>query len=272
MNYYNPEKHHRRSIRLRNYDYSSNGAYFITLVTKNREDIFGEIINGEMILNEIGNIVKEEWYKTAETRDNIILDEFIVMPNHFHGIIFIDNNGEGWTGGRMRYAPTEDSTEKHTIFKSTKNHLHMQYDPTEDSTEKHTIFKSTKNHLHMRYDPTEDSTEKHTIFKSPKNNLGSTIRGLKASITKKYWEKLSNCCRYEGDEGKQYETTNIIKKESIWQRNYYEHIIRNEKALNNIRKYIKENPIKWFLDKENEKGDFKKYKFKGIKEINNFEI
>ena len=89
---YNPEIHHRHSIRLKGYDYSSNGAYFITICVKNRECIFGEIINGEMYLNDYGKIVSEEWLKTEKVRKNIIIDEFVIMPNHFHGIIIIDNS------------------------------------------------------------------------------------------------------------------------------------------------------------------------------------
>ena len=232
---YDPKKHNRRSIRLKNYDYSSDGAYFITFVTKNREDFFGEIINGEMILNNFGKIIEEEWNKTEEIRDNIILDEFVVMPNHIHGIIFIDNffnsNNEGG-GGRMQYAPT-------------------QY-----------ILTDT---------PTDFSTKEKTAFISPKNNLGSIVRGLKSAMTKKYWEKMSQL-EYGGEGRMQYTTTNITFKESIWQRNYYENIIRNERALNNIRRYIKENPMKWFLDRENKNGEFEKYKFNSMKEINDFEI
>ena len=86
---YNPDKHHRRSIRLKGYDYSQPGAYYVTIVVQNRECIFGDIINGKMALNENGKIVKTEWLKTAEIRKNVKLDEFIVMPNHVHGIIII---------------------------------------------------------------------------------------------------------------------------------------------------------------------------------------
>lgn len=86
---YNPDKHHRRSIRLKGYDYSQPGAYYVTIVVQNRECIFGDISNGKMALNENGKIVKTEWLKTAEIRKNVKLDEFIVMPNHVHGIIII---------------------------------------------------------------------------------------------------------------------------------------------------------------------------------------
>jgi len=90
---YDPDKHHRRSIRLKEYDYSSAGAYFITICTYNKECIFGNVTNSEMQPNEYGMIVENEWVKTAEIRSNIIIDKYIVMPNHVHGIIIILDDG-----------------------------------------------------------------------------------------------------------------------------------------------------------------------------------
>jgi hypothetical protein len=83
---FNPEIHHRRSIRLRDYDYSQNGAYFVTVVAKNRENLFGEIENGEMILNDTGKMVLQCWEQIPEHFLNVEIDECCVMPNHFHGI------------------------------------------------------------------------------------------------------------------------------------------------------------------------------------------
>lgn len=87
---HNPSLHHRRSIRLKNYDYAGKGLYFITLCTAQRKNIFGRIINGELFLNPLGEIAKEEWARTPEIRNNITLGEFIIMPNHMHCIISID--------------------------------------------------------------------------------------------------------------------------------------------------------------------------------------
>ncbi len=103
-------KPNRQSIRLRGYDYSAEGAYFITIVCKDRLPWFGEITDGEMQLSEAGEIVKTEWLRGAELRSEISLDAFVVMPNHFHGIVVIGepliplaNVGRGvWP-----YAPTE---------------------------------------------------------------------------------------------------------------------------------------------------------------------
>ena len=89
MKIYNPNLHHRRSIRLKRYDYSQAGLYFITLCLQNRNLIFGHIENAEMKLNPFGEIAFKEWQNTAEIRDNIRLHEFIIMPDHMHGIIEI---------------------------------------------------------------------------------------------------------------------------------------------------------------------------------------
>jgi putative transposase len=94
---YNPEIHKRKTTRLKGYDYSSSGGYFVTICVKDRQCLFGEIIDGEINLSELGQIVQKEWINTTNIRKNIILDEFVIMPNHFHGIIFIQNanNEEG---------------------------------------------------------------------------------------------------------------------------------------------------------------------------------
>ena len=91
---YNPEIHHRKSLRLGHYDYAQSGAYFITMCTHNRECLFGEIIDSEMVLNNFGMIARDEWIKSAAIRFEIELDEFVVMPNHFHGIVLIHRRGE----------------------------------------------------------------------------------------------------------------------------------------------------------------------------------
>lgn len=86
---YNPDIHHRNSIRLKNYDYSRAGAYFVTICAWQRGCLFGEIVNGEMVLNEMGRIVVDEWERTPKMRSNVELDVYSIMPNHFHAIIVI---------------------------------------------------------------------------------------------------------------------------------------------------------------------------------------
>ena len=90
-NNYNPKIHHRESMRLKNYDYSQDGYYFTTICAKNKIECFGEIIDGKMVLNECGKIVEKCWYDLPNHYHNCRLDEFIIMPNHNHGIVIIDN-------------------------------------------------------------------------------------------------------------------------------------------------------------------------------------
>lgn len=103
---YNPDFHHRKSIRLKEYDYSQAGAYFVTVCAWKKECLFGEIRDGEMVLNDCGEIVRQEWMNTEIVRPKITLDEYVVMPNHFHGIlIFLSRRGEAvprpvWTAHR----------------------------------------------------------------------------------------------------------------------------------------------------------------------------
>jgi len=103
--------HHRRSIRLPGYDYSAPGDYFITICAHDRRCIFGEVVDGEMRLNEVGKIAMDEWFKTAQLRPYVELNEgeFVVMPNHVHGIIHITDAGH--VGALRRNAPTEAPTE-----------------------------------------------------------------------------------------------------------------------------------------------------------------
>src|SRR5512135_2910342 len=86
---HDPDKHHRRSIRLKGYDYSQSGAYFVTICTQNRECLFGDIVDGKMRLNDAGRMIHRTWNDVPIKYPNIEIDEFIVMPNHVHGIIVI---------------------------------------------------------------------------------------------------------------------------------------------------------------------------------------
>lgn len=92
---YNPQRHHRKSIRLKGYDYAQAGLYFITICCQNRECLFGNIINGEMILNDAGNIANECWLAIPNHFPNVVLHEFVIMPNHIHGIIELKTKSVG---------------------------------------------------------------------------------------------------------------------------------------------------------------------------------
>ena len=181
----NKEKHHRRSIRLRNYDYSQPGAYFITICAYNRECMLGNVINGKMHFNEYSKIVETEWLKTAQMRHNIELDVHIIMPNHLHGILFIvDICGRG----TMHRAPT-------------------------------------------------NRNPKHESFGKPvSGSIPIIIRGFKSTVTKQINEMRHT------------------PGAPVWQRNYYEHVIRNENELNRIREYIINNSLRWEYDRENPDG------------------
>ena len=173
--------HRRRTIRLKGYDYSQPGAYFVTICTRNRECFFGQIINGVMHLNVFGDIATEEWLQSLEIRREIKLDIYVVMPNHIHGIVIITDDNDSDIVGATGRSPL------HTGSKQA-------HGPT-------------------------------------KRSLGSFIAGYKSRVTKR---------------------VNILRRSPgtpIWQRNYYEHIIRHDDELNHLRSYIANNPISWELDK-----------------------
>jgi putative transposase len=161
--------HERRSIRLRDFDYSQIGAYFVTICTYKKANWFGEIEDGEVRLNKFGLIINAEWLKTTEIRTGINIDSFIVMPNHLHGIIVIAEQ----SGATRRVAPTSLRS----------------------------------------------------------GSLGSIIGQFKSKATK------------------------TIRRNGLgdfrWQRNYYEHIIRNDSDMNGVRQYIASNASNWDTDEEN---------------------
>ena len=224
---YNPDIHHRRSIRLKGYDYSQNGLYFITICTQNREHLFGTISNGQMALNPMGEIAHNEWFKTASMRPNIRLHEFIVMPNHIHGIIEIlptpphpvrthcmrppdmPNHGQSERLGRVQRAPTNAAT--------TDNHG--------QSAPGHGQHAGDIVRAHcMRPHDAPPITNNHGQ-RAP--TVGDIVRGYKSAVTKRINE-IRN-----------------ISGVPVWQRNYHEHIIRNEIAYLRISEYIQANPRRW---------------------------
>lgn len=166
-------QHCRRSVRLQGHDYSQSGAYFVTICAYNRECLFGGIAGNDIRLNECGAIAKGEWIKSFEIRKEIKLDEYIVMPNHIHGIVWIDN----------------------PIGANGRSPLHR-------------------------------------TNMGPKT-LSSFVAGYKSTVTK------------------QINALRRLPGVPVWQRNYYEHVIRGDTELNRIRQYIMENPLKWEFDSEN---------------------
>ena len=172
---YDPKTHRRHSIRLKGFDYSRLGAYFVTVVSRGRESLFGEIVGGEMRLNQCGVIVREEWERTSVIRPDVELGAYVVMPNHLHGILVFRANVVYAVGATRRVA---------------------------------------------------------TKTLQP-GSLGAIMAQFKSIVTK----RIHALCEISGA--------------PIWQRNYYEHVIRNQHELENIWNYIESNPARWKNDDEN---------------------
>jgi len=213
---YDPRVHHRRSIRLPGYDYTRPGPYFVTIVTKNRASIFGEIVTGEMRLNQCGKIAHAEWMKTADIRrapernhgsgsepepfargQEIELDEFVIMPNHIHAIIAIVESENG--------SIKEDGLEK--------------------------LVGSSEMDVGARRRRAPTTIEQ--FAKPISGSIPTIIRAYKSAVTKRINQS-------RGTPGA-----------PVWQRNYWEHIIRNADELSRIREYIRYNPVVWETDDEN---------------------
>ena len=190
---FDPQKHHRHSIRLKGYDYSQPGGYFVTIVTSNRQCLFGAVEDGDMILNDGGTFARKCWIEIPNHFPHARLDEFIIMPNHIHGIIFIGDINVGV----QNLEPLQKIEPQHEI-ESLQN-----------------IESLRKQNKYQKIIP---------------RSIGSIIRGFKIGVTK--WFRHN---------------TEVY---NVWQRNYWEHIVRDENELNRIREYIINNPWKWELDDE----------------------
>jgi hypothetical protein len=107
---YDPKIHHRHSLRLKGFDYSQAGMYFITIVTQEREALFGEVVNGEMRLNRYGRIVQAAWFDLPRHYKHVELGALVVMPNHVHGIIIFNDIGRGGSARVSQPAPDKATT------------------------------------------------------------------------------------------------------------------------------------------------------------------
>ena len=212
---YNPNIHHRRSIRLKGYDYTQQGAYFVTICTHQRNCLFGEIVDGEMKLNTNGEIARGSWLSIPRHFQNVELDEFVIMPNHLHGIILIVNNPEveGEVLANQDFLQSRSEVEGEALAISNDQ--------------------NQQNLSRQCFAPTVNTGETIKINGTKPQSLAAIIQNYKSVSTR------------------QINRINKAQGSVIWQRNYYEHIIRDEEALNNIRQYIFNNPINWVEDKEN---------------------
>ena len=198
-NNYNPKIHHRKSIRLKDYDYTSDGAYFMTVCTQHMEYMFGNIINGKMVLNPAGEMIRKWLFKLENKFKNILLDEYIIMPNHIHLIIFIMNVVVG---------------------------VDLCVNPERGVKQNSSCIQ-----------------DRHIGLPLRRNGVSQIIQWLKTMTTNEYIRNVKQ------NNWKPFD-------QKIWQRNYYDRIIRNEKELDKIKKYIFENPLKWELDKNNPENLF----------------
>lgn len=192
---FDPDKHHRRSIRLKGYDYSSKGIYYVTLCVNSRLCLFGDVINGEMKLNDAGKMVDEIYREIPEYYPGVDTDEHSVMPNYFHGIIILNDDN---VGAPHRGRP----------LMKAENGLGQAQRPA----------------------PTVKRL-----------SLGDVIGRFESFTMHQYILGVKN-----------HQWESFYKR--LWQRNYYEHIIRNEKELHQIREYIINNPLKWEEDRNNPKN------------------
>ena len=215
---YNPQIHHRRSIRLKGYDYSQAGVYFITICCHNRHCVFGNIPVGAGFtpapdkgqpqgiaptLNDYGKIANDEWQKLPERFLNVELDVFVIMPNHMHGIIVLNENNGATIDNRAtaRVAPTNKTTIGNIVG----------------------AYKSVV------------ANECLKIYKSKWAPVGAIPCGCPYPCD----------CPVSSRAGVNPAPT----MGKLWQRNYYEHIIRNEQSYQTICNYILNNPAKWREDK-----------------------
>ena len=215
---YDPYRHHRRSIRLKGYDYAQPGAYFITICTHNRERSLGKIVDSQIIVSPAGEIVRKAWGTLQRQFPTIGLDVFAIMPNHIHGIITVtDGGGSGdeRCGCKGSMGSGEGGSSKGLINQTLTDR------PLTDRPL--TLGPSTS-----PVSPPDLTPMDWIMMKNDALVLGKIVRYLKAKTTRMIHAQVSDTFR--------------------WQRNYYEHIIRSEEELGRIRDYIINNPARWTTD------------------------
>jgi putative transposase len=206
----------RQSIRLRQYDYRLGGLYFVTLCVQHKHCLFGEIVDSGMVLNGLGEVVAACWVNLTDHFPQVSLDAFIVMPNHMHGIIEIKNE----TVGAQHAAPAlEDNTTNSTT---------IQINRVIQATQAREVplFHQDVPQLGQEASPPPG----HTNVVA--GSLGAIVRSFKSAATKRINEARGT------------------PAEAVWQRNYFDRIIRNDQALRTIRAYINQNPLAWDTDPE----------------------
>ncbi|MBI1929542.1 transposase [Candidatus Poribacteria bacterium] len=207
---YDPTIHHRRSIRLRGYDYTQVGAYFVTICVRERVCLFGKVADREMQLNEMGQVVVECWRNIPRHFPAVELDAFVVMPNHMHGILVLTN--------RVR-SGVENAMDVETAAGEGTS-------PLRQPVEKGNAGEGTS----PLRQPVEKGNAGAETAPLRRPTLGQVVAYFKYQSTK-------NINQRRGVPGSR-----------LWQRNYYEHVIRDDTDLQQLREYVMYNPLKWELD------------------------
>jgi REP element-mobilizing transposase RayT len=224
------QRPNRRSLRLKGYDYAQAGAYFVTICTQGRVCLFGEVVDGEMRLNAAGAVVDAEWHGLPRRFPGIQTDAFVVMPNHVHGIIHVGARliapgliGPGFIAPESVWSIQTGVVDHDTDAINSAPTGTMNHNPAD------AINRATAGAINRA---TADAINRATagaINRAP--TVGDIVRAFKAVTTRRI---------------RQHGMANFA-----WQRNYYEHIIRDEASLDGIRAYIVNNPLRWALDREN---------------------
>lgn len=219
MHYYDPKIHHRRSLRLKGFDYSRRGLYFVTNCCQNFDYLFGDVINGEMIPNEAGLMVEKIWLALPERFPNIRMHGYVVMPNHFHAILEICEHSPL---SPLLINPTAGSTlvvDQSSAFNRLSNN--------NDNSDK--IDMGQPQGLPGQF-------VDQRFVKVGKTTVGIVLDAFKSITTVEYIRGV-----------KRMNWKPFYKK--VWQREYFDTIIYNEEVLDRITRYIGNNPIKWRNDK-----------------------
>jgi putative transposase len=220
---YNPNIHHRRSIRLKGYDYSRAGAYFITICVKDRKCMFGNIENKKMILNEFGMIAYQEWEKLPERFTNMELDVFQIMPNHMHGIIVLND-----VGATLAVAPDNNPVAQNDdLVVPNDNAVTPNNDP---------VAPNNKTIINVNDDIDGKRATARVVPTTEIKTVGDIAGAYKSLVANKCLEQFK--LNHPG-----------VLMGKLWQRNYYEHIIRDEQSCHRISEYIINNPANWKDDK-----------------------
>lgn len=230
-----PEKYKNKykiaSSRLQSWDYGWDAAYFIAICTKNKEHYFGEIIDGKMILSNVGIIANVLWYEIKNHADNLSLGEFTVMPNHIHGILILnsENNKKPILNNNItdiaQNSPNSDVETRHAL--SLPDALSLQSN-TSLPKQSPTNLKIPKFELPPYFLGPNDIIGKKRFQNPGENTISTIIGGYKSAVSKHI---------------------NRLNLQSEWQTRFHDHIIRDEAEYIKISNYIKNNPKNWKEDK-----------------------